>query len=232
MKMGVKVVIAGALVVAAASVAAFEPVNYVRGSADLAGAVAKDQSRLPSADGATSIAAHADYGALLTQLAQAVRLSGQADATREPATPSSHLALWNAPPGPPPMRFAAEGRQPEPLLAGIALDRDTCEDGIARSAGLMGYLKSRLQLTGSQAEAWQKLEAAAEPVIDEMQKVCVTLPRWSAGPPRLSDMIEGAEKQFTLRAKLVSAVAAPARHLYEILSPEQRAIFNGPPPLP
>lgn len=229
MKMGVKTVIAAGLVVVAASVAAFEPVNHARGPVDSAGAVAKDQSRLPSADDATT---RTDYGTMLIQLAQAVRSSGQADAVREPVMWPSHLAPGNGPLGPLPMPFEPGRRPPGPLIAGVALDRDACEDDIARSAALMGYLKSRLQLTGSQAEAWQKLEAAAEPVIDELQKVCTTLPRRSAGPPRLSAMIELAEKQFTLRAKLVSAVVGPAGHLYETLSPEQRAVFDGLPPLP
>jgi hypothetical protein len=234
---GIKLVIAGGLVIIIASAAAFGTTERLQWPFDPPEAVvAKDQSRVASGDDAS---AYADYGTMLIQLTQAARPQAPTDVAPRPAMSPMHGGRWNAPPGPPPIPFKLGFHPPGPmigapppsggpLLAGVAPDRDACEEDIARSVALMAYLKSKLRLLGPQQAAWQKLMVAADPIVDEIYRACTTLPRRLDGPPKRSALIDLAQKQLALRVALVNAIAGPAHHLYDMLSPEQRAIFDTP----
>ena len=191
---------------------------------EMAAQMPKDQSRLPSKDmsGGT-----VDYADSLLELAQM----------------SKPPMLWRS--GPPMPPFAADG----PLGAGqrgfephfgppagpppmrpIAADRRACGETIDRAAGMAGYLKSKLNMDGPQKEAWAKIEQAAEPVVVKMRQICATLPDEPDAPPNFPAVITLADRQFAVRAEFVRAILGPAKALYDMLSPEQRAILDRPPP--
>lgn len=235
MSSGLKFAIAGGMVIVAASAAAFGTTERLQWPFDPAAAmVAKDQSRVPSADHAS---AQADYGTMLIQLAQAAQSHGPTDGVPKPAVLPSAGGRRDGPPGPPPVSFEPGfrpsgpmiGARPPaggPLFAGVPPDRGACEEDIAQSVALTAYLKSKLRLQGPQQGAWQKLMAAAEPIVHDMYRACATLPLRPDGAPKLTALIDLAQKQLTLRATLINAIAKPAHHLYDTLSPEQRAIFD------
>jgi hypothetical protein len=118
------------------------------------------------------------------------------------------------------------GRVPMP-----AVPRQACLEQIDRHAAIAGYIRSKLQLTAEQKEAWRKIEEAAEPQVQALRAVCAQLPDRPDMRPTLPELIDIAEKAVTTRAALLHAIREPVRHLYDLLTPDQRAALV-PPMLP
>ena len=229
MKTAVKALLAGSLMMVAGVAAV--------GATNQTGSAAKEQSRiLPTAGKSRA----GDYGRALLQLAQAARpwpaAEGPANfAPMQAGGGGPHGAGPGGPaiPGPQPAYFGPFEGPPRPFAAGAppaAMARFVCEEDIDRHAAQAGYLKSKLRLAGAQKEAWQKIEQAAEPVVEKMQKACASLPGQPGEPPNFATMIAMADQQLSLRAEYVHAIAAPARALYDMLSPQQRSVLDRPPP--
>ncbi|MBI1203239.1 MAG: hypothetical protein GC182_12075 [Rhodopseudomonas sp.] len=237
----VKVIVAIGFVAVAAAVAIILPPG-ARGSA-AEGYPPKDQSRLPA--GIVSGDA-ADYAGNLLQLAKAVK-SRPADTF---APGNMVLADAGGPPagfGPPPAgprdgqdrgrdRGQDRGeasrrlvRMGPPRMAPVPPDRRACNEQIDRGAGAAGYLKSKLGLDSAQKDAWLKIEQAADPVVQKMRAFCAELPT-EPGAPSFPTMIELADKQIALRSEFVHAIVAPAKAFYDLLTPQQRAVLDRPPP--
>jgi hypothetical protein len=106
-----------------------------------------------------------------------------------------------------------------------------CQENVDRYAAIAGYLKSKFRLQGSQKQAWQKIEEAAEPALESIHELCAQLPDRMAGPPATPDMLDFVEKQLSARAAVLRAIREPVRVLYDSLSPEQRAVLRPWPPL-
>lgn len=221
MNMRTKVLIAANLAVAVAIVAAVAALSPMGAQGlETAGRMPKDQSRLPAEDmpGRT-----VDYAEGLVELAQ----------MSKPPLPG-----YSGPPNPPfaaggPFGAGRSGFEPPfgpPPIRPIAADRHACTEAIDRAAGMAGYLKSKLNLEGVQKDAWQKIEQAAEPVVVKMRQICATLPDEPDGPPTFPAAIALADREFAVRAEFVHAILGPAKALYDLLSPEQRAILDWPPP--
>jgi hypothetical protein len=236
-----KVLIATSLVVAALAVAAIAPLG--RQNSVAAAPREKDQSRVPSAPAPEGTAG---YASNLVQLAQAVK-------PRPPGQPALIVAdegeLFGSPPpgferpvadprenagqdlSARPARIGGRRPGPPPVMA-MQPDRRLCSDQIDHGAGVAGYFKSKLNLQGAQKDAWLKIEEAAEPVVQKMRQFCAGLPAEPGARPSFPTVIEMTDKQFALRAEFVSAVIGPAKALYDLLSPDQRAILDRPlPPL-
>jgi hypothetical protein len=109
-------------------------------------------------------------------------------------------------------------------------NRAACEEDINRSAAMAGYIKSKLQLQGSQKDAWRKIEEAAEPAVEKLRQTCALLPVSMSLPPSLPEAIDLAAKQFAIRAAFLQAISGPVHALYETLSSDQRAALSPPPP--
>ncbi len=229
MKTAVKALFAAGLVIGAgvAAVGATYP----------APPVPKDQARILSEAGKSRAE---EYSRALLQLTQATRPRPDVDApvTFVPMRAGDGGPHMTGPRGvgrPPPAHFGPLGGPPGPFaavppFAAMGPNRFACEEDIDRHAALAGYLKSRLRLEGAQKEAWRKIEQAAEPVVEKMQKACASLPAQPGEPPNFAAMIEMADQQFSLRAEFVHAIIAPARALYDTLSSEQRRVLDRPPP--
>jgi hypothetical protein len=116
-----------------------------------------------------------------------------------------------------------------PPFPSISLDRLGCDESIDHRAAMAGYLKSKLRLQAGQRDAWQKIEQAAEPATDKMREICASLPPEPGPPPSSPNMVGIAEKQLAAQAELLRAIAGPLQALYDVLSPEQRAVLDRPP---
>lgn len=223
-----KVLIAANVVAIVAIVAAVATVRPMDAQGlEMAAPMPKDQSRLPSK---TMSGSSVDYADGLLELAQMSKppLPRPFGPPNPPfANPDGPYGAgqrgfeppFGPPPGPPPMRP-------------IAADRRACAETIDRAAGMAGYLKSKLNMDGAQKDAWQKIEQAAEPVVVKMRQICATLPDEPDGPPNFPAVIALADRQFAVRAEFVHAILGPAKGLYDMLSPEQRAILDRPLPPP
>lgn len=190
-----------------------------------AGLPGKDQARLPS----SAIAGRGDdYGPALIQLAQASRPQPPEAAGRMPPPDEGMRpmlpGLDGEPFGPPPMARHRPGPMPP--------TRAACEERMAHHAAMVGYVRSKLQLQGTQIEAWRKIEDAAEPAVTKLHQTCALLPVQPGPPPALPDAIEFAAKQAAARAELLQAVSSPMRALYDTLSPDQKAAIVPPMPRP
>ena len=194
--------------------------------------IAKDQARIP-------------YGEVLDIRA------GEYDARIK----SSDTAPWSTPIGDParlmfaldhiampklgPPSLGAGFRPPPPpgpgsMLAGppfppIGLDRPSCDESIDRHAAVAGYIHSKLRLQGTQNEAWQKIEQAAQPTIEKLREICASLPAEAGLPPSFPGMIGTLERQLTAHAQFLHAIAGPVQALYDTLSPQQRTVIDHPP---
>lgn len=182
----------------------------------------KDQARMSSD---MRLVAGNDYGGTLVQLAQASR-PHMPGAGRRPPDVDFNMQPPRGPMtpgGPPPMAMHAP---PGPLPP----NRAACEEDINRSAAMAGYIKSKLQLQGSQKDAWRKIEEAAEPAVEKLRQTCALLPVSMSLPPSLPEAIDLAAKQFAIRAAFLQAISGPVHALYETLSSDQRAALSPPPP--
>lgn len=218
-----------ALVLAAGLAAAGISVAVHAAARDGGPLPAKDQARVPSN---AALVQSEDYGTALVQLAQAARPQPpQGEGRRPPGGPDES----GAPPfhrmmGPPSEPFG-----PPPFMmpgphGPMPFTRVGCEEDINRHAAMAGYIRSKLNLQGTQKEAWRKIEEAAEPAVIRLRQVCTQLPV-NAGPPSaLPDAIEFAAKRAAARAEFLQAVSGPVRALYDTLSPDQRAALV--PPMP
>jgi len=134
--------------------------------------------------------------------------------------PQGGRPMANGPPLLPPPGFPAFG---SPVGPGLDAQR-SCAEGIDRQVGFAGYIKSKLQLTDPQTDAWRKIEDAIAPAVVALRALCRELPdRPEAAPAQLPELVDIAERQMIARAAVLRAMRDPMRQFYEMLSPEQRA---------
>lgn len=110
--------------------------------------------------------------------------------------------------------------------------RRACEEDIDRHAAFAGYLRSKLQLQGTQHEAWQTIELAARPAVEALRRVCAELPDRGVATMSVPEAFEHAQRRLAASAEFLGAIREPLRALYDTLSPDQRAVLELPPPPP
>jgi hypothetical protein len=134
-----------------------------------------------------------------------------------PLDPRAAALPFMGPPGPPPP----------------PADRETCAEMLAHGAAMVAYLESKLRLQPSQKDAWQKVEQASAPAIQQLRALCDKRPAEARVPPALPDAIDLAEQEAAARLDLLRAVREPLLALYNSLTPEQRNALQPPaPPAP
>lgn len=162
-----------------------------------------------------------------TSLAQA--MPAQADRPagdgRPPAGPQPFGHGFFGPPVPLPPIQPPLGPPPSPRAA--------CEDRIAHDAARRAYLRARIAPTGAQAEAFERLDDVASNAAMRQAQFCATLPAVAgARPPELPARLEFVERELSGRLEALRATRAALAALWETLSPEQRRLFDRPPPRP
>ena len=175
--------------------------------------LAKDESRLPAMS-----------GGLADRPRYAVEFVQQGGAPLLPI--AGALGRMPHPSGMDPI--AVLGR---PAHLPLPSPRRACEEDIDRQAALAGYLRSKLRLQGTQQEAWQKIESAAQPAIVGLRRVCAGLPDRGVAMPSMPDAFDHVQRRLAATAEFLGAIREPLRALYDTLSPDQRAVLELTPPM-
>jgi LTXXQ motif family protein len=113
-----------------------------------------------------------------------------------------------------------------PVVSPVA----ACEEDIDRHVALAAYMRSKLRLQGAQTEAWRRIEDAAVPALEALRSLCGEFPDPRASDRPIVEAISYGEKRLVAAAALLRAIREPARALYEMLSPDQRAALAPPAP--
>lgn len=177
-----------------------------------------------------ALVARPDYGATLTELAQAVRPQPLKTSDR----PDPDLrGTWPQDPrgsegGADMKRPPFGGQLPPPPM------RAACLEEISVNVALAGYMKSKLNLQPTQRELWRKIEDAAEPHLDRWRKACSLLPEKPGASPNFPELISAAAERMAARAAFLAAVNEPFQALYATLASDQRdtLLFAMPPAPP
>lgn len=127
-------------------------------------------------------------------------------------------------PHPPHMAFMAPPSMP------LSLTRNACENRLNSEAAMAGFFKSKLHLSSDERQAWNKIEDAAQPSLEQLRLICGRLPVDGSAAPSLLDMLDVAEAQTSARLDLIRATREPIRAFYAMLTPEQRAALEQPAP--
>lgn len=103
-----------------------------------------------------------------------------------------------------------------------------CLDRVARQAGNRTYLKVRLELKPEQMTAWNAFEKAADDASVKELARCNALPSERKDRPNYVDRLTLEEDAMKARVARIEAVKPTLLAFYNTLSPEQKAVLDGP----
>jgi hypothetical protein len=106
--------------------------------------------------------------------------------------------------------------------------RSMCQEKTARRIGNRAYLKARLDLKADQMAAWNTFEKAADSASAKDMTFCATLPTEVKPPVNFADRFTMREGMIKQRADTLETVKPSLLALYAALTPEQKAIMDGP----
>lgn len=104
--------------------------------------------------------------------------------------------------------------------------KERCIDRLARRAGRLAYIGTKLELTAVQRPLWDKLEKAAETEAQNERQLCDSLK--PAGAQSVLDRVGHMEQFLKVRLAGIEAAKPDLEALYKALTPAQRAIFDHP----
>jgi hypothetical protein len=128
------------------------------------------------------------------------------------------------PPASPPPAAGPERRGDRPAFHPKAV----CLDGVARRAGLRTYLKIRLDLKSEQMTAWNAFAKAADDADAKETTRCNALPAEIKDRPGFMDRWTMMENGMKARVERMEAVKPTLVALYDVLTPEQKAVLDRP----
>ncbi len=135
-------------------------------------------------------------------------------------------AAWaiaqKAPPAAPP---------PFPVIArfhGMAPRRLFCENREALLAGALAFLRSKLEITGAEEDAWQRFSASARQSMAALAEPCAALAQQHQ-PATLPDRLALAEKMAAAHLQVIQSLQPALAELYSALTPEQRERLDALP---
>lgn len=104
--------------------------------------------------------------------------------------------------------------------------KEACLDRLARRAGVLAYIETKLNLNARQQPLWDKVQSTAANTTRQMRQLCETIkpPAQETALDRLTRM----EHMMEARLAGLKAALPEVRQLYEALTPAQRAILNHP----
>ena len=106
--------------------------------------------------------------------------------------------------------------------------RRMCQEMTARRMGNRAYLKNRLDLKPDQMAAWDAFEKAADAASAKDKARCANLPTEVKTPLNFADRFTMREEFMKARVESLEAVKPSLLALYAALTPEQKAIMDGP----
>jgi hypothetical protein len=106
--------------------------------------------------------------------------------------------------------------------------RAVCQDHVARRIGNRAYIKARLELKPEQMNAWTAFEKAADEASTKAMTRCASLPTEMKERPTYIDRMTMMEDWMKDRVASIEAVKPTLTALYNVLSPEQKAMLDRP----
>ena len=164
-------------------------------------------------------------GLVLTGTAVAINPRTHGTVELAQATPPPPPAAPGAPgtPGAPGAPGAERGRG-EPRMS----PRAVCQDMVARRIGDRAYVKARLELKPEQMAAWNAFEKAADEASSKSMARCATLPTERKDRPDYLQRLTMEEDLLKARLATLDAVQPSLTALYNVLTAEQKAVFDRP----
>ncbi len=128
----------------------------------------------------------------------------------------------------PPAAGGGADKRPEREQRRAFSPRNMCQEKTARRIGNRAYLKARLELKPEQMVAWNAFEKAADAASAKDMARCLTLPTEIKTPPNFAERFSRREEFVKARAATLESVKPSLLALYAALTPEQKAIMDGP----
>lgn len=189
-------------------------------------------SLLPSSEGLTDGGPVVIRTLLAAALAAALATPAFAQQPQNPPT----QPLASAPVANPPMphRTGAMGPEHGMMMRHMMMHhrmafrnpKEACIDRLARRAGVIAYVAAKLNLNAQQQPLWDKIQSTANDTTRKERQLCETIkpPSEETALDRLTRM----EQMDAARLTGLKAAIPEVRQLYQVLTPEQRAILNHP----
>jgi hypothetical protein len=104
--------------------------------------------------------------------------------------------------------------------------KQACIDRLARRAGLIAYVETKLDLTAQQRPLWDKIQSTANDEAQQERKLCAAIkpPTEETALDRLTRM----EQMDSTRLAALKAAIPEVQQLYQQLTPQQRTILDHP----
>lgn len=124
----------------------------------------------------------------------------------------------------PPMQQAKE-----PSAKDIATwHKSMCGEHFAHETARLAYLQARLELTEQQTPAFRKWAEAESQTADQERDACLVVTPKSDGAPSIIEREAHMTNHLRIRLQGLDAARPALQALYEVLTPEQRAILDRP----
>ena len=120
----------------------------------------------------------------------------------------------------------AQAATPAPAAGRKFSPKDMCLDQVARRIGNRAYLKARLELKPDQMTAWNTFEKASDEASAKANARCATLPAEMKERPNYVERLSMMEDAMKARVASIEAVKPSLTALYNVLSPEQKAVLD------
>jgi hypothetical protein len=108
--------------------------------------------------------------------------------------------------------------------------RQRCIDRMARHAGMIAYVVTKLDLTPQQRPLWNKVEAALNAAGERQRHLCNALPASAQAWRQQTILDRLARRETFLSARLhdLQQIEPVLQQFYRSLTPAQQAIINHP----
>ena len=108
--------------------------------------------------------------------------------------------------------------------------QQACQDRIAKRAGFVAYIGAKLNLTADQKPLWDKVVAATQAAQANEAKTCTTLPTSADARDKETIIDKMNHRQAMMQAHLqgLQQTMPAVQALYQVLTPEQKAIVDHP----
>jgi hypothetical protein len=109
-----------------------------------------------------------------------------------------------------------------------AWHQEVCVDRLAHHVGRIAALESRLALSDSQRPAFETWKSAVLAAANSQKDTCVAHTADVGHPPTILDREAREELMLKTRLAAMDAELPSLKSLYQILTPEQKAVFDRP----
>jgi hypothetical protein len=107
--------------------------------------------------------------------------------------------------------------------------RQRCEERLAQRAGRIAYTVAKLNLTPEQRPLWEKLQSQMQAAADRQRQLCASLkPAGERGQETILDRVNQREQFLSARLQGLQQARPALEQLYQVLTPDQKAIIDHP----